>query len=178
MLYLFSLVSFWGIEGQLVSPTNWHLLFTTAMIKLWDTATADLQNLLKGVRVGDEEWGILCSEKTGRTGLQIVRHFLEKILWAQFLHLLISRKALKSFTMTFHDQQEPSAKNACLIAHTPPSPKSHIYWPFSYLFGVVSQSYLRYWFPGCSPYIAPDKKNLTCNSHIFLFFFFFKLTLP
>ena len=106
------------------------------------------------------------------------RYFQEQILWAQFLHLLISRKALKSFTTTFHDQQEPSAKNACLIAHTPPSPKSHIYWPFSYLFGVVSQSYLRYWFPGCSPYFAPDKKNLTCKSHIFLFFFFFKLTLP
>ena len=35
--------------------------------------------------------------KTGRTGLQMVRYFQEKILWAQFLHLLISRKALKSF---------------------------------------------------------------------------------
>ena len=35
--------------------------------------------------------------KTGRTGLQIIRYFQEKILWTQFLYLLISSKALKSF---------------------------------------------------------------------------------
>ena len=32
-----------------------------------------------------------------RTGLQIVRYSQEHFLWTQFLHLLISRKALKSF---------------------------------------------------------------------------------
>ena len=31
------------------------------------------------------------------TDLYIVRYFQEKILWTQFLHLLITRKALKSF---------------------------------------------------------------------------------
>ena len=30
-------------------------------------------------------------KKTGRRGLQIVRYFQETILWAQFLHLFISR---------------------------------------------------------------------------------------
>ena len=35
--------------------------------------------------------------KTGRTGLQTVRCFPGKILWVHFLHLLLSRKALKSF---------------------------------------------------------------------------------
>ena len=46
--------------------------------------------------------------KTGRTGLQIVRYFQELIQWAQFLHLLISRKALKFFmVMTVsHDRQK------------------------------------------------------------------------
>ena len=46
---------------------------------------------------------LLCAlGKTGRTGLQIVRYIQKLILWAQFLYLLISREALKSFTvMTF-----------------------------------------------------------------------------
>ena len=35
--------------------------------------------------------------KTGRTGLQVVRYFQEQILCVQFLYLLISRKAPKSF---------------------------------------------------------------------------------
>ena len=34
--------------------------------------------------------------KTGRTGLQIVKSFQEKILWSQFLHLLIPRETLMS----------------------------------------------------------------------------------
>ena len=38
--------------------------------------------------------------KTGRTGLQIVIYFQELILQAQFLHLLLSRKALIPFTVT------------------------------------------------------------------------------
>ena len=45
---------------------------------------------------GDQEWGTLCAGKTGRTGLQIVRYF-QKILCAQFLHLLIPGTTLKSF---------------------------------------------------------------------------------
>ena len=40
------------------------------------------------------------------------------------------------------------------------------------LFGSVSQSYLRCFLLGCSPHFAPDILlcNLTCNSHIVLFF--------
>ena len=38
-------------------------------------------------------------EKTGRTGLQILTYFQEKLLWAQCLYHIVSRKALKSFTM-------------------------------------------------------------------------------
>ena len=43
----------------------------------------------------EQKWCALCSGKTGRTSLQIVRYSQELILWAQFLCLLISRKALK-----------------------------------------------------------------------------------
>ena len=38
--------------------------------------------------------------KTGRTGLQIVKSFQEKILWSQFLHLLIPRETLTSLMVT------------------------------------------------------------------------------
>ena len=50
-------------------------------------------------------------------------------------------------------------KNKCSIACTPLSPKSHIYWPSPYLFGAVSQSYLKCSLPGCSPHFASNKTN-------------------
>lgn len=57
----------------------------------------------------------------------------------------------------------PSAlcKNICLIAHTPPPLKSHIYWPFPLLFRAVSQSYLKWCLPGFSPHFAQIKLNKT-----------------
>ena len=44
--------------------------------------------------------------KTGRPGLQIVRYFQKKILWVQFLYLLISRRAVTSFMVktAHHDK--------------------------------------------------------------------------
>ena len=64
-------------------------------------------------------------------------------------------------------------KNMYLIACILPSPKSHILTSPPCLFGSVSQSYLRWCLLGCSPHFAPDILfcNLTCNSHIVLFFF-------
>ena len=56
----------------------------------------------------------------------------ELISWAQFLHLLISKKVRKSFmVMTVsRDQQKPSAKKPmCLTLSIPPSPKSRKYYP-------------------------------------------------
>ena len=50
------------------------------MTELLATAATDLQHTLKGVQGGDQEKGTLCSEKTGRTGLQAVRYFQEKFL--------------------------------------------------------------------------------------------------
>ena len=61
----------------------------------------------------------------------------------------------------------------CLVACTPPSPKSHLYWPCPCLFGAGSQSYLRCCFLGCSPHSAPNKTYLTT---FMLYTFFFKYT--
>ena len=63
---------------------------------------------LEGAQDGEQKWGTLCSLKPGRTGLQIVRYSQELIFWAQFLYVLVSRKALKSFmVMTVsHDRQK------------------------------------------------------------------------
>ena len=62
---------------------------------------------------------VLCSQgKTSSTGPQIVRWSQELILWAQFLYLLISRKALKSSMLTNVpcDYQKPSAKRYCMYS--------------------------------------------------------------
>ena len=72
-------------------------------------------------------WG-----KTCRTGLQIARYFQEPILWAQFLYLLISTKALNPswwplFRVTSKSFMRLAGtfwKNMCLTAHIPPSWKS------------------------------------------------------
>ena len=55
--------------------------------------------------------------KTGRTDLQIVKYFQELILGAQFLHLLVSRKALKSFMVTTapFDYQKPRETSRNLL---------------------------------------------------------------
>ena len=54
----------------------------------------------KDFRVDSRNEALHARGKTGKTGLQIVRYSKELILWAQFLYLLISRKALKSSVVT------------------------------------------------------------------------------
>ena len=85
-------------------------------------------------------------------------------LRAQFLYLLISRKALKSFMVTlFLMTSEGSPrltetfwKNICLIACIPPSPKVTYKLTFlPCLFGAVSQSYLRL-SPGLQSSVYPQ----------------------
>ena len=85
------------------------------------------------VEIRNEALGAL--RKTGGTGLQRVRYFQELILWAQFLHLLISRKHY-TFSSWWHlllvtssNLHKTFCKNMCLIVCILPSPKSHIYWP-------------------------------------------------
>ena len=111
-------------------------------IKSCAAATADLQHSLR-IEGWKKKWGTLCSRKTARTGLQIVRYTQELILWAQVLYLLISRKVLKFFMVQIvsHDWQKlhktsrKSKINVCLIAY-----QNHIYTNLPpYLFGTVSQ---------------------------------------
>ena len=97
--------------------------------------------------------------KTGIVGLQIVRYFQEKILWAQFLHLLISRKVLKSFMVilllvtssnflqkhVLDCMHSPFTKITCIII----LPYSFPLWS--------SQSYLKCCLLGHRPHFATNK---------------------
>ena len=83
------------------ATVNWRLdlLSASMWIKSWVTIDADLQNPLSGAHGGDQEWGILCSGKTGRTGLEIDifrRRFYEPNSCI-FSYL---KKTLKPFIMT------------------------------------------------------------------------------
>ena len=78
---------------------TYKLALAIYLYKLRATAATDLQHPLKGAQGADQGWGTLCSEKNWQNRSSD-RYFQETISWAQFLHLLISRKALKSFTMT------------------------------------------------------------------------------
>ena len=129
-------------------------------------------NTPKGVQGGEQKWGTLCSGKIGKTGLQTFRYSQELILWAQFLHLFISRKVLKSFMVTLFlvisevfIRLAENWKNMGLIARILPSPKITYILTFPpCLFGAVSHSYLRCCLPSCNPHFGPNKT--TCNSHI------------
>ena len=65
----------------MVPTKNLHLPSASVKIKSIATAANDLQYTPKEVQGGDQEWGTLClAGKTGRTGLQTVRYFQEKIV--------------------------------------------------------------------------------------------------
>ena len=107
-----------------LSATNLHLPSTSTRIQ--SCATAHEQNL-KEVQGGERKWGTLCSGKNW-PNRSLDRHFQELILWAQFLYLLISRKALKSFIVTTVpcDQQKPSAKIRAWLHVLPVTKITHI----------------------------------------------------
>ena len=101
-------------------------------------------------------------EKLARQVL-IVRYFQELISWAQFLYLLIFRKALKSLVhMTSRNILQ---KNVSVIARIPPSPKSHVYWlpcrPAPPYFLPLWSSFLA-----LSAVLILPQKNLTHTSQI------------
>ena len=129
-------------------------------------AVADLQHSLRGVQGGDQEWGTLCPGKTGRTDPQIVI-CRTRFYKPNFLHLLISRKELKSLTvnllfMTSSNLLVTSGKflPKCVSdCSSPSSSKSHIYWPPHYLHGAVLSERLIC-LPGYSPHSASDNTKL------------------
>jgi len=62
------------------------------------TTSTDHEYPLKGYPGGDQEWGPLCSGKTGRIGLQ-KDTFKRRFYGLWFLHLLIPREMLTSMTV-------------------------------------------------------------------------------
>ena len=69
----------------MVWTRDWHLPSASTWVESWATAAADPPHPLKGAQDGDQEWGTLCSGKTGRTGLQRVRYVQEKIFMSPIL---------------------------------------------------------------------------------------------
>ena len=62
--------------GLLILGTEvWHLPSASTWSKTWATAAANPQHPMSRAQAGDQQWGPLCSGKTGRTGLQIGRYF-------------------------------------------------------------------------------------------------------
>ena len=115
------------------STTNWHLPFTATWIKSRAAAGADFQKPLKGVQGGKQKWGTLCFGKNWQNKSSD-SYFQELILWAQFLYLLISRKALKSswwclFLMTSSNLHGTSRNLLQKIVwlHEVPLHHNHIY---------------------------------------------------
>ena len=111
----------------------------------WDPEPLQLPTLHPPERSSgwEQVWGALCSGKTGRTGLQTVRYFQESILWAQFLHLLVSGKALsppwwRLLVLTSSNVHKTSShdleKSGLGCMYLPPSPESHTQWLSPHLF--------------------------------------------
>ena len=137
---------------------NWHLPSASSRMKSLTTAATDLQHILKGVQGQDKERGTRCSMKNWHNRPS-GRCFQEKILWAKFLHLLISRKALKSLMVTpaHCDYTYPLFPNIIL---TPPT--------HTHFFGVYLTATETLTSKPQSSFCP--KQNLTHNSHIMLFF--------
>ena len=87
-------------HGPALWTGDWHLPSASTWIESWNDAAAYPQHSQKGVQGGDQEWGTLCSGKkmTGQAFRQIFsgKDFYEP----KFLNLPISRKTLKSSTVT------------------------------------------------------------------------------
>lgn len=148
-----------------------HLPSASARIKSWAATAADPQHPLEGVQGGDQEWDTLCSGKTGRTGLQIIRIFRGRFYEPHpCISLYLEKKSIKSVMATsvprnqqWHsrDQQQPSIRCVLdctyLFLH-----QNHICTNISpRLFGAVFQSYLKSCLLGYSPRFAPNKTFLS-----------------
>ena len=120
-----------GLIKSWTRLSDFHFIsrhFSSAGTDFCAAATLYLPHALKVL----QEWGTLCSGKTGRTGRQRVKYFQELIFWAQSLHLLVSRKALNPFMrdiswLWLAENFCKSVKNFCLVEWTSPSPKPHVY---------------------------------------------------
>ena len=149
------------------STTNWHLPFTSTRIKSRAAAGADFQKPLKGVQGGKQKWGTLCFGKYWQNKSSD-SYFQELILWAQFLYLLISRKALKSswwclFLMTssnLHETSRNLLQKICVWLHEVLFTKITYIQTFPLPPWSGFSDYLRCCLLGYSLHFAPIKLNL------------------
>ena len=129
----------WSWECQLqIGTCHGCLPSTSTGIRSCAASVANLPHPLEEFKVESRNEVLFAQGITGSTGFQIPRYSQELISWAQFLYLLISRKALKSFMCNncflwlevSQDQQKFSTKKYVLDCKcTPPLPKSHIHCP-------------------------------------------------
>ena len=99
-----------------------HLPSASSRMESLATASSDRQHPLRGAQGGDQEWGTQGSgKKTGITGLQIDL-FRRRFYEPNFLHLLTSRKALKSLMETSapRNQQQPFWETSIKMRAWPP----------------------------------------------------------
>ena len=87
------------VKCMTLNGPNWHLRYASSRTRSTANAATDLQHTLTGVQGGNQNRDTLCTGKNSRTGLQIDT-FRRRFYAPQFLHLLISRKALKSLTVS------------------------------------------------------------------------------
>ena len=70
---------------------------------------------------------------------------MDREAWRAAIHgVAESQTQLSDWTELNHETSKACCKNICLIACTPPSPKSHIYWPCPLPVWAVSQSIWGY----------------------------------
>ena len=138
---------------QRILPTeNYYLPSVFIRMKSLTTAFADNEHTLKGVQVGDQEWGTRCSGKNWQDRPSD-SYFQEKILWAQFL----APSHIQKNAQIINGDICPSWLAAVFYCMDPLH-QNHMYIDLPHcLFGTVPQSCLR----GCllddSPHFAPNK---------------------
>ena len=143
----------WQCQLQ-IGTCHWHLPSISVKNTSFADSTVDFPHLFKGVQGVVQKWGTLCSGKTCRTDLQIVKCFQEPMLWAQVLYLLISGKVLKLFILLMTSR--PSEKKICAWLHVLPLQHNHVYrlsslppWKsFSKLSEMLSPGIKHVWMKG------------------------------
>ena len=130
----------------------WHLPSASTEIESWVTAAADPQHPWKELRVESRSEDLLA---LGKLEEQVFRQvFWEKILWAQFLHLLISRKEPSWWSLLLSFPAATFCKNVCLVGMYTEIPNT---LTSPCLFGELFPIYLKCCLLGRSPHFAPNK---------------------
>ena len=158
-----------------MSTKNCHLPSASKRMKSLATAVVDLRHPRKEFRLEIRNEALCALERTGRTGLRIVRN-VQKIYEPNFWHRLTSRKALKRLTETCARRdsqqpswgwQEPSAK-MCAWLHVRPFTK--IAYTLTSSHPTSQEQFLRALWEAVSRATVLILPQIKLNSHVVLFF--------